>query len=267
MTGRKFIPRCLTSVFNAAEKPFLLFRRRQRHSALMRAVIYHDIPRIKTLVTEGADVRDNNNEALEEIVRRGNVEALHFLLQTEKVGIHDDYDLLLRLAIRHVQRDVVRYLIAEGANVHVLDDAPIIEVAGTRNHRLMELLLHCKADPNARNGLPLALAAKRGDAPMMEILLQAGADPKSGHHAALYAAVRAGQAHAVRLLHAAGADIYVRDHLFLSVAAAFGHTQVVELLLELGAKLEGEEDPALRLAKERGQKRTANTLLRKLAGR
>lgn len=146
--------------------------------------------------------------------------------------------------------DIVKYLIAKGANVNLRTrewgHTPLSEAASNGFDDVVDVLLKAGADPRARdrNGYTaFAIAALEGQVDAAEALLKYsdvnGTD--SSGNTLLMAATTTGQTEAIRWLVAKGADINKVSQLeyggrtALIDAAAVGAVESARTLLELGA--------------------------------
>jgi hypothetical protein len=86
---------------------------------------------------------------------------------------------------RKVTATVVKELIAEGANVHVRDDAPLCKASWMGQPSIVKVLLEAGANPNVSRGEPLRRACMCNRPRIVKLLLEAGADVGQGGAAAL----------------------------------------------------------------------------------
>ncbi|XP_041124124.1 poly [ADP-ribose] polymerase tankyrase-2 isoform X3 [Polyodon spathula] len=121
-----------------------------------------------------------------EACRNGDVERVKKLINPENVNSRDTAgrkSTPLHFAAGFGRKDVVDYLLQNGANVHARDDGGLISLhnACSFGHaEVVNLLLRHGADPNSRdnwNYTPLHEAAIKGKIDVCIVLLQHGADP------------------------------------------------------------------------------------------
>ncbi|MGH0119707.1 UNVERIFIED_CONTAM: hypothetical protein FKN15_058660 [Acipenser sinensis] len=121
-----------------------------------------------------------------EACRNGDVERVKKLINPENVNSRDTAgrkSTPLHFAAGFGRKDVVDYLLQNGANVHARDDGGLISLhnACSFGHaEVVNLLLRRGADPNSRdnwNYTPLHEAAIKGKIDVCIVLLQHGADP------------------------------------------------------------------------------------------
>ncbi|KAM9336972.1 poly [ADP-ribose] polymerase tankyrase-2 [Symphorus nematophorus] len=121
-----------------------------------------------------------------EACRSGDLERVRKLLAAENVNSRDTAgrkSTPLHFAAGFGRKDVVDFLLQNGANVHARDDGGLISLhnACSFGHaEVVSLLLHHGADANARdnwNYTPLHEAAIKGKIDVCIVLLQHGAEP------------------------------------------------------------------------------------------
>ncbi|KAJ8264368.1 hypothetical protein GJAV_G00148350 [Gymnothorax javanicus] len=121
-----------------------------------------------------------------EACRNGDLERVKKLISLENVNSRDTAgrkSTPLHFAAGFGRRDVVDYLLQNGANVHARDDGGLISLhnACSFGHaEVVNLLLHHGADANSRdnwNYTPLHEAAIKGKIDVCIVLLQHGAEP------------------------------------------------------------------------------------------
>jgi len=176
---------------------------------LHQATADGDIERIKSLISNGADVNEKDK----------------------------DGQTALNLAVNGGHKAMVELLIAKGADVNGkgrYDAAPLHEAAWAGNKEIAQLLLNKGADANALQGdrwTPLHSACSRGHAEVAELLIQKGAevDAKDGwDFTPLHYALEEGYTDVVKFLVENGAAsnnilhraIQVRDSKLVEIVLA-----------------------------------------------
>lgn len=217
--------------------------------ALHEAVVHGDIERVKTLVTQGADVNEKE--------RWHRSTPLHW-------------------AVLHRQRDIMEFLLTKGSHVNAGDinsNTPLHFAAVIGYATGAELLLEHGADIHRKNrydetslyyatwnmslsqvmALPLLerygpdetkCIDVHGKQHVVELLLKHGANPDEG----IYNAAKNGDVKIVTLLIAQGANVNTKKGLGgtpLHAAAFRGHTPVVQLLLDHGAEVNAQREDGL----------------------
>ncbi|XP_041714449.1 poly [ADP-ribose] polymerase tankyrase-2 isoform X2 [Coregonus clupeaformis] len=126
------------------------------------------------------------NREIFEACRNGDVERVRRLVTLENVNSRDTAgrkSTPLHFAAGFGRRDVVDYLLQNGANVHARDEGGLVSLhnACSFGHaEVVNLLLHHGADANSRdnwNYTPLHEAAIKGKSDVCIVLLQHGAEP------------------------------------------------------------------------------------------
>uniref|UniRef100_A0A2K6GDP2 Poly [ADP-ribose] polymerase n=1 Tax=Propithecus coquereli TaxID=379532 RepID=A0A2K6GDP2_PROCO len=201
-----------------------------------------------------------------EACRNGDVERVKRLVTPEKVNSRDTAgrkSTPLHFAAGFGRKDVVEYLLQNGANVQARDDGgliPLHNACSFGHAEVVNLLLRHGADPNARdnwNYTPLHEAAIKGKIDVCIVLLQHGAEPTirntDGRTALdladpsakavltstpLHLAAGYNRVKIVQLLLQHGADVHAKDKgdlVPLHNACSYGHYEVTELLVKHGA--------------------------------
>ena len=157
-------------------------------------------------------------------------------------------------AAKNVDRNGVRSLLKQGANVNATDadGTTALHWASYRDDlESADLLLHAGANVNARNDLgatPLWAASQNGSEPMVRRLLAAGANPNTAlllGETPIMVAARSGAPAVVELLVAKGANVNARaarGQTALMWAVAQKHPEVVKVLLAHGADIRARSD-------------------------
>jgi ankyrin len=159
-------------------------------------------------------------------------------------------DSRLADAVQHGDKDAVRSLVVDRANINVPQSDGTTALHWAVRHRDLttaDLLIKAGADVKAANryGLtPIQLAATNGDAAMIQRLLAAGVDPNftnPGGETVLMTASRTGNLDAIFLLLARGANVNAKEsergQTALMWAVLENHTDAVKLLIARGADI------------------------------
>jgi ankyrin repeat protein/HEAT repeat protein len=181
----------------------------------------------------------------------GNAKEVQKLLEAgaDPNAVHRGMRPLHKAAVAgHVE--VLRLLIDHGAEVNVKDSSgrsPLLEAAGSRNPKAVEILLAAGAKPD---GTELGHACWLGRTEAVNLLLAAGAPPDGG----LPQAAQGGHVELVQLLLDKGARVQTKSpdgSTPLHLAALQGGFKTVELLLKHGAdpnKVNQEGNTSLHMA-------------------
>ena len=165
--------------------PALLRARDEKGVSAILLAMYHgrrDVARL--LIARGSDVSFHDACAAGETER-----ATQMLLEDPALldrRSPDGYPPL-GLAIFFGNRELAKFLIAQGANVNAAAEnaqrvAPVHAASAVCDHEILTMLLDRGADPNAlqqNDYTPLHTAAARGDVGMATLLIERGADPQA----------------------------------------------------------------------------------------
>ena len=169
-----------------------------------------------------------------------------FLLATGPLPLID--------AVKNVDREAVRSLLKQGANVNATqaDGTTALHWSSYRDDlESADLLIRSGANVNARNDLgatPLWAACQNGSESMVARLLTAGANPNAAlllGETPVMVAARSGSPAVVELLAAQGADVNARaarGQTALMWAVAQKHPEVVKVLIAHGADIHARSD-------------------------
>ena len=238
-------------------------------SALHYAAINDNKKMVELLIARGADVNAKDasgNTPLYNAVRSGHKDIAEMLLEKgaelsihvaaflgniddiknfvetgTSIDISDDRGLTpLHYAVMEGQYDIVKFLIAKGADVNVKDIWPFgtpLHCAVENGHKeIVELLAAAGADVNATKGRPA------GDAP-------------------LHSAVKGGHSDIIVILASHGADLNVKDNSGqtpLDIAIDQKRKDIIELLLAKGAEV-----PSIHTAARTGNVENVKAFLEK----
>ncbi|KAJ1647238.1 hypothetical protein J3B02_005392 [Coemansia erecta] len=175
------------------------------------------------------------------------------------VDVHRDSEAALRTAAEAGHSDVIRMLVAAGADVAVLDNEPLVLAAAAGHTHAVRTLLGSGADASADQSRALRTAVLLGDANLhcVRLLLEHGAEASAMNDSCLLAAAYRGDGSAVP----AATRSVQRRYASRPAPASFSHVQLVELLLEHGANANALSGKPLAFACSRNSPRTAAILI------
>jgi ankyrin repeat protein len=227
---------------------------------LMIAAHHGQAETLRALVSRGTDVNAKSNEdrtALYFAIINADTTAAQILVDAgsdvnAKFPLKETKGLsltALMLAVATGKADLVKLLLAEGANVrgkNEFNSTPLMMSASQfGNIAVVRLLLEAGADVNAKeddgdNALLMASAAGRYD--IILVLLEAGAELNTKNNIGFTALITAawwGHLDTVKLLVSKGIQINEKDRdgrTALMIAEGKGHKDIARFLKEAGAK-------------------------------
>ncbi len=165
--------------------PLMDAYRRNHQAALLTAVAHGDVPEARMLLMAGACCNDPDDPPLRAAVQADQPEMVRFLLargaDIEAVdGAHET--ALVRACLDH-RAEILRILLEHGADPNhasVSDEPPIQLAVRAADPTMVRLLLAYGADPNAVSsidGVPALTRAKRVQKQIADMLVEHGAVP------------------------------------------------------------------------------------------
>jgi ankyrin repeat protein len=236
----------------------------QGQTPVMLAAAFGSVDAVSLLITAGADVKASNGAGLTALHLAADDAAKTRLLLDAGANVDAVSQAgrtpLLVAASASTGADVVRQLVAKGADVNVADTSgvtPLIAAANADNREVVDLLLARGADVHARArtgqpSTPLMAAAVNGNIALVRTLLSRKPDltvvsadrtgtvkngpVRYGTVSALHAAVTGGSPDVIELLAKAGAPVDPMDArgmtpLMWAVATDRADPRIVHLLL------------------------------------
>ncbi|MGX9691385.1 ankyrin repeat domain-containing protein [Achromobacter anxifer] len=182
---------------------------------LIEAATAGDLPEIRSLIEQGADIHVDDGKPFEAAAEHGRLEVVKYLASqgahiNTRRDLEDRRDRALLMASGNGHLEVVEFLVSAGADIHFVGDCILRWAAGNGQLEVVKFLMDKGADVHA--------SGPRGDT--------------------LKEAAENGHLKVVRYLVEKGANIHASDNRALKKAAGNGHIDVVELLLKNGAPIE-----------------------------
>ena len=202
----------------------------------------NNIENVRLLLNVGADVNAFDGQALRQAVDRQNVNLVTTLLAgganaNVRSSRPISRPLLLTVASRKGNVEIVRLLLKHGVNVHSHDDEALRVASEHGNVGVVRVLvLEHHADVHAKEDIALGDASEQGQTDVVSFLLQHGANVHAADDYALRTASDQGHYDVVTLLLEAGANVHAADNYALEAAEENGFDKVAELLREYGAQ-------------------------------
>jgi ankyrin repeat protein len=164
---------------------------------------------VKYLVERGANIRENNDEALVAAIKEGYLEILKYLFEQYPKEDGELYRYILSLGLIEStlfgQLEMVKYFIEQGADVQSYDN--------------------------------LALAKAVYNLDIIKYLIENGADIHTRDEYLLIINSRDGIFKTVKYLVENGADIHTQNDQALNYASENGHLEIIKYLVEHGANI------------------------------
>ncbi len=222
---------------------------------LVRSVQQNDFERVKSLVAQGINVNEKDNNggitALHVAVRKADLKTITMLLELgAKVNLRDERG---RTAMMQIGEDYEseespdEESAESGDNDENEGETEEAEMAGLGT-RIFELLISHGAKVNLRDseGFTALMYAARSENPLMLKLLlshraNVNTQAKNGR-TALMEAANEGELENVRILLQAGADVNLKDDEGETAMSMTSDPDIEELLLSFGAKPEEPRD-------------------------
>ncbi len=200
-----------------------------RHSASEKRTL----EKVKNLVEQGADERDLRFE-LFKAAGEGSVEVLRFLI-AQGADVTAGDNLAIITAARQGHMDIVRVLVENGVEASVACNMPVIAVIAGGHIDMVRWLIENGADVAAGDSEAVMVAAARGHIDIVKLLIENGANVTAQSNRAIIEASRSGHTDIVKLLIENGADVSAQNNSPAKVALVNDHIDTVHLLVTQGA--------------------------------
>ena len=166
----------------------------------IKAAQNNQIDELKNLLDRGADIHANDDEALKLSAEHGHLEVVKFLV-AQMANIYADDDAL-GWAAGNGHLEIVKFLLSQGANIHADDDCALKRSAFKGHLEVVKFLVKKGADIHANNDESLRWAANRGHLETVKFLLTRGANVQANDNEALKESARNGHDDVWRVLSA-----------------------------------------------------------------
>ena len=133
-------------------------------------------------------------------------------------------------AIKYKNLELVKSIVAQGANIHV-NDFGLIWTAFNGDIKVMKYLVEQGADIHENNDQELRNASFYGHLEVVKYLVEHGADIHAQNNSALTSAISNGHVEVVKYLVEQGADIDAKNNSALKVALDNNHLEIIKYLL------------------------------------
>ena len=106
----------------------------------IKATENSDLPLIQSLISQGADIHYNNDEALFGACQKSNLSLMKYLVN-KGADIHFSDDYILRFAANNGYLEIVKYLVEKGANIHTQDDCALRWAINNKKTKIVQYFL------------------------------------------------------------------------------------------------------------------------------
>ena len=130
---------------------------------------------IKTLIDNGKDIHENNDEMLRYVSTEGYPIVVKYLLENG-ANIHANDDESLRLSAQMGYFEVVKLLVENGADIHADNDHALRTSANNRYGNVVKYLIEHGANIHANNEEALRKCAEYDCIELVKYLIDNGAD-------------------------------------------------------------------------------------------
>jgi len=153
---------------------------------------------LKLLVKYGADVHAGKDEVIRKAVQTRDKEMVSFLLSKGCDINGGDGRTLINACNWNPTLDWIKYLIDNGADIHLQNDEALIEASRKKKSEVIKYLIEKGAKINAQNGFVLRKAVITDNAKLVEFLVNKGANIYSE---IMDLAIKRGKESIIKLLH------------------------------------------------------------------
>jgi ankyrin repeat protein len=162
---------------------------------LTKASIRGDLDKVKVILNDvQANVNAQDSYGRTPLIRaskKGHLEVVKYLL-ANGANVNANSDDALRSASNRGHLEVVRYLVEHGANVNALDDDPLAEASDNGHLEVVKYLVENGANVNALNDMALFFASEEGHLEVVKYLVENGANVNADNNEALRVAEKNG---------------------------------------------------------------------------
>lgn len=145
---------------------------------LIEACQNGELDEVKELISQGANIDFIDDEDWQPITyagANGYKEIVKYLIENGAELGHED-DLVLREALYNGYNDIVKLLIESGADIHSNESCCIKEASGNGDYDMVKYFIEQGADVNADFNCVITNASENGHVNVVKLLHQNGAD-------------------------------------------------------------------------------------------
>ena len=209
---------------------------------VIKAAIEGDLPKIQKILSNEVDP-EVLIYAVTWAARNGHLEIVKYLVASG-ANIHATNDLGLKWACRPEDRS---YLLKQGADILDDDEAPLTQACIKNQFEVAKYLISIG---NYDLAECLLLACEHGHLEIVKYIVERGVDVNAyvQDMTILTMPCEKGHLEVVKYLVESGADIHADYDIAIQVASQCGHLEVVKYLVSRGANIHEERELALRWA-------------------
>jgi len=161
---------------------------------------------VKYLVSQGADIHAERDEAVQNAAANGHLEIVQYLVN-QGADIHAESDAAVKWAARNGHLAIVHYLVIQGADIHAGNDVAVRWAAENGHLEIVQYLVSQGADIRADGDGAVRWAARNARLETVKYLVSQGADIRANEDWAIKHAARNGLLETVKYLVSQGADV------------------------------------------------------------
>ena len=217
--------------------------------ALIGAIAHLDI--VQYLVSIGADIHTNDEEAVQEASRGGHLDVVQYLVSVG-ADIHardDEGGGALQDASFGGHLDIVQYLVSLGADIHAYEDGALRDACSEGHLNVVQYLVYIGADIHIKDDWPIRFASFGGHVDVVKYLVSVGADIHAKDDEAVRKASSQRHLNVVKYLVSVGADIHAQNDEAVREAIGWGYLEMVKYLVSIGADIYADTESRFRTAK------------------
>ena len=205
----------------------LLYHNKNMNRLYLEAASNGELPLVKFALKNGAFLHFLQDAAVRNAAGEGHLDVLKYLVN---LGANiPPYALIEAVSNNHF--DVVKYLVGEKKMRP--SDAALTRALLFERREIVKYLIEHGANVHAENDYALRWAARAGHFDLVRLLVEKGANIHAENEYALLWAVENGHFEIVRFLIEHGADISTYNNKALRIAKEFGRTEIYNYLLSL----------------------------------
>ena len=209
---------------------------------LLNAVKNDELDLVKYLVSQGADVTANDNEAIISAAEGNHLAIVKYLVSKGADVTADDNEVLLH-AVANENLALVKYLVSQGADVTAQNNAAIIDATEYKNLDIVKYLVSQGATQDIKDEY-LINAIIYEDIQLIKILVSQGVDIHK--YDILIYAIESENLEILKYLVSQGLDVTANDNKAIIRAAEDNNLDLVKYLVSQGADVTAQNNKAIK---------------------